>query len=94
MELQLTTDELFDVKVALLDYRLIELLSTVDSSEKMPNDNLKYILKSITHKYVPKELVDRPKKGFALPIVELFREEFIDYLNLSQLLTVIRLTTN
>jgi asparagine synthase (glutamine-hydrolysing) len=47
----------------------------------LPNDKLKFILKSITHKYVPKELVDRPKKGFALPIVELFRNEFIDYLN-------------
>ncbi len=65
----------------LLDYRIIELLATADPNDKILNDNLKIILKTITHKYVPKELVDRPKKGFALPVVELFRSEFVDYLN-------------
>ena len=31
-------------------------------------------MKKITHKYVPKELVDRPKKGFGVPIEKILSD--------------------
>lgn len=70
----------------LLDYRLIEYVATLESSLKINQGNKKYLLKSITHKYLPKDLMDRPKMGFSVPIHQWFKDklkvyldEYIDY---------------
>ncbi|MBK6836798.1 MAG: hypothetical protein IPG89_22085, partial [Bacteroidetes bacterium] len=34
---------------------------------KYSNGIKKHILKEITHKYIPKQMMDRPKMGFAIP---------------------------
>lgn len=60
----------------LLDYRLIEFMSSVDSNLK----HSKFLLKEITHKYVPKYLLDRPKKGFGIPLTSWLKGELKDYL--------------
>lgn len=69
----------------ILDHRLIEFMAQVPSAYKIRNGEKKYLLKKIAHKYIPKELMDRPKKGFGFPVSEWFRDElthFIDiYLN-------------
>ena len=54
----------------LLDNRIIEFVSQLPSSLKYNNGEKKYLLKKITHKYIPKELLDRPKAGFSFPINE------------------------
>lgn len=54
----------------MIDYRLVEYLAQVDSGQKFFAETYKYLLKEIVHKYVPKKLLDRPKKGFSLPISE------------------------
>lgn len=64
----------------LLDYRLIEFVSRLDSDYKIKNGNKKYLLKEITHKYIPKELLDRPKMGFSIPLERWLKEGFYDYL--------------
>lgn len=56
-----------EVREPLLDYRLIEYLAKVPSDLKFSNNIPKYLLRKITHKYIPKELLDRPKMGFAIP---------------------------
>jgi asparagine synthase (glutamine-hydrolysing) len=66
----------------LLDNSIIEFIAQVDSKIKYKNGIKKYILKEITHQYIPKELMDRPKKGFGIPIFEWFKDdlkEYIDY---------------
>jgi len=66
----------------LLDNSIIEFMAQVDSKIKYKNGIKKYILKEITHQYLPKELMDRPKKGFGIPIFEWFKndlKEYIDY---------------
>lgn len=65
----------------LLDHRLIEFVARLDSSLKIHCGNKKYLLKQITHKYLPKELMDRPKMGFGVPIVEWFSDELKHYLD-------------
>jgi len=46
---------------------------------KIKNGDKKWLLKQITHKYLPKEMMDRPKKGFGVPIQEWFKEELKEY---------------
>ena len=42
----------------------------------MPNGQLKGLLRAIARKYLPPEIVDRPKMGFAIPIGEWFRSDY------------------
>jgi asparagine synthase (glutamine-hydrolysing) len=64
----------------LLDYRLIEYIARLDPDLKINKGDKKYLLKQITHKYLPKELMDRPKMGFSVPIIEWFSNELKHYL--------------
>ena len=51
-----------------LDHRIIEWAAQLPDNFKYNNGNKKYILKEIVHQYIPKNLMDRPKMGFAIPI--------------------------
>lgn len=55
------------IKEPLLDFDLIRYMTGVPGSLKIKNGEKKYILKQIAHKYIPKELLDRPKSGFDIP---------------------------
>ena len=72
----------------LLDHRIIEFVSQLPSHYKINNGNKKYILKSIVHDYIPKELMDRPKMGFSIPLTEWFGDELkkyiLEYLDISK----------
>ncbi len=63
----------------LLDYTIIEFAARLPSQYKYKNENKKYILKEITHKYLPKEIMDRPKMGFGVPIYDWFKDELKEY---------------
>jgi asparagine synthase (glutamine-hydrolysing) len=63
----------------LLDYRLIEFVSQLPSNLKYKDGDKKWLLKQITHKYLPKKMMDRPKQGFGVPLTEWFRDELKDY---------------
>ena len=64
----------------LLDHRIIELLAQVPSEIKYKNEKKKFILKEIAHKYIPKELLSRPKSGFSIPIDRWLRDDLKDLL--------------
>jgi len=51
-----------------LDHRLIEWAAQLPDSFKYNNGIKKHILKEITHNYIPKAMMERPKMGFAIPI--------------------------
>jgi asparagine synthase (glutamine-hydrolysing) len=65
----------------MLDHTLIEFLAQVPSEFKIKNKTNKWLLKEIVHKYVPKELMERPKKPFIAPLMIWFKEELKDQLN-------------
>lgn len=52
----------------LLDHHLVEWAAKLPDDVKIRNGEKKWILKQIVHQYVPKDLMDRPKMGFAVPI--------------------------
>lgn len=57
-----------EVRCPLLDYRLIEASLGISHSYKYHNFDKKHLLKELTYRYVPKTLLDRPKKGFGVPL--------------------------
>jgi asparagine synthase (glutamine-hydrolysing) len=63
----------------LLDYRIIEFVSRLPSDIKIKNGDKKWLLKQIAHKYLPKEIMDRPKMGFGMPVDEWLKNELKDY---------------
>ncbi len=70
----------------LLDHRISEFGAQLPTELKLRNEtDKKYLLKKVTHKYIPQELMDRPKAGFAIPMNEWFRTDLkhyvMDYIN-------------
>ena len=65
----------------LLDHKLVEFVAKLPSDYKIHNGDKKYLLKSIVHDYIPKELMDRPKMGFSVPLNEWFGDELSVYID-------------
>ncbi|MCY4495502.1 MAG: asparagine synthase (glutamine-hydrolyzing) [Acidimicrobiaceae bacterium] len=62
-----------------LDIKLIKYASKISEHQKLKGRNSKMPLKTLAHKYIPKELLDRPKQGFSIPIKSWLEKE-ISYL--------------
>ncbi|MCF8258744.1 MAG: asparagine synthase (glutamine-hydrolyzing) [Flavobacteriales bacterium] len=62
-----------ETRVPLLDHTVVEFALNLDPSLKMRNGTAKYLLKQVLYDYVPKELFDRPKWGFSIPLSEWLR---------------------
>lgn len=56
-----------------LDHRLVEFAFSVPSQFKFTADRGKRILRTVLDRYIPRELVDRPKAGFAIPVRDWLR---------------------
>lgn len=65
-----------EMRVPFTDYRLIEFASRIPQNIHFKKGISKYVLKKILWNYIPKKLVDRPKKGFGLPSVLWFNNEW------------------
>jgi asparagine synthase (glutamine-hydrolysing) len=59
----------------LLDHRIIEWAAQLPIDMKIRGGEKKYILKKIAHRYIPAELLERPKMGFGIPVLIWFRDE-------------------
>jgi asparagine synthase (glutamine-hydrolysing) len=57
-----------EARVPLLDYRLVELGATIPSRLKVKGTTLKFVLKKLAERYVPRHCLYREKKGFTAPI--------------------------
>ncbi|SHE68361.1 asparagine synthase (glutamine-hydrolyzing) [Flavisolibacter ginsengisoli] len=61
-----------------LDQDIIEWAAQLPSSYKYYEGQKKYILKQIVHKYIPKEIMERPKMGFGIPVDNWLSHELKD----------------
>ena len=57
-----------ETRMPLLDHELIEHVWKIPHSFKYREGNGKWIFRQILNKYVPKDLTERPKMGFGVPI--------------------------
>ncbi|MCL2019388.1 MAG: asparagine synthase (glutamine-hydrolyzing) [Oscillospiraceae bacterium] len=57
-----------ECRAPLLDTEIIEYAASVPGVFMVKNGSEKWILKEILNKYIPKEMTERPKMGFGIPI--------------------------
>jgi asparagine synthase (glutamine-hydrolysing) len=55
-------------RIPLLDHRVVELAQRLPLGLKIRGDVGKHLLRRVLHRYVPPALVERPKRGFAIPV--------------------------
>jgi asparagine synthase (glutamine-hydrolysing) len=64
-----------EVRVPILDYRIVEFALNLDESFKRYKGEDKYLLKQLLFDYAPQSLFNRPKWGFGLPLVSWLKED-------------------
>jgi asparagine synthase (glutamine-hydrolysing) len=70
-------DVSLETRIPLLDHRLVEFSWSLPSEIKLRKTGSGYVtkwgLRQILYNYVPRELIERPKKGFAVPVGDWIR---------------------
>src|ERR1700693_354335 len=68
-----------EVRVPLLDHEFVEWVTGLPVDWKLRGGQQKYILRKLAKRVgVPQEALNRPKQGFALPLVHWIRNELRD----------------
>jgi asparagine synthase (glutamine-hydrolysing) len=68
-----------ETRVPFLDHRVIEFAWRLPLHMKIRNGQRKWLLRELLCKYVPRELFDRPKAGFGIPIGDWLRGPLRDW---------------
>lgn len=70
-----------EVRVPLLDLRLVEFMARMPSHLKVHGMTLKYLMKRVGARVLPHEIMHRPKAGFNIPIARWLRTDLSDMVN-------------
>ena len=74
-----------EIRVPFLDHNIVEFAWNLPINQKIKKGNGKIILKKILEKYLPKNLIYKPKMGFGIPlgkfIVDKLKDEIEFFLN-------------
>jgi len=62
-----------EVRVPLLDHKLVEWMATLPPNLKLHGREGKYLFKKALEPYLPSDILYRPKMGFAVPLSSWFR---------------------
>ncbi|HMC21784.1 MAG TPA: asparagine synthase (glutamine-hydrolyzing) [Thermoanaerobaculia bacterium] len=64
-----------EVRVPLLDHKVVEFAATIPPELNLNGDGGKCLFKKAMRGILPDEVIDRPKRGFAVPLASWFRGE-------------------
>ena len=68
-----------ETRVPFLDPKVVEHSWRIPVNMKIRNNEGKWILKQILNKYVPRDLTERPKMGFGIPLGDWLRDKLKDW---------------
>lgn len=57
-----------ETRVPMLDHKLVEFAWRIPINMKLRDGHGKWLLRRVLYRYVPRELMERPKQGFAVPL--------------------------
>jgi len=57
-----------EARVPLLDHRVVEAAWRLPIDRRIRSGTTKWILRQVVDRHVPAQLLDRPKRGFGLPV--------------------------
>jgi asparagine synthase (glutamine-hydrolysing) len=52
----------------LLDHKIVEFALGLPDDLKIKGNSTKYLLRQVLYRHVPKEMIERPKQGFSIPV--------------------------
>jgi len=64
-----------EARVPLLDHEVVEYVLRIPAGLKYKGGTSKYIFKQLAKRYVPANIINRPKKGFGIPISKWIKKE-------------------
>ena len=67
-----------EVRVPFLDLELVEFSTLIPPHLKLKGTTTKYLLKKVMERYLPHEVIYRPKTGFGAPLRDWFKEGKLD----------------
>jgi asparagine synthase (glutamine-hydrolysing) len=62
-----------ETRMPFLDHRVAELAWRIPLHMKIRDGRTKWILRQVLYHHVPRELIERPKEGFAIPVNQWLR---------------------
>jgi asparagine synthase (glutamine-hydrolysing) len=68
-----------ETRVPFLDHKLYEFAAALPMRFKIRNGVTKWLVRQVLYRYVPRELIDRPKGGFGIPIERWLRTDLRDW---------------
>tara|TARA_Y100000310_G_C20427857_1_gene689936 strand:- start:73 stop:783 length:711 start_codon:yes stop_codon:yes gene_type:complete len=68
-----------ETRVPFLDHNIVEFVMKLPLELKLHNGVSKRLLRQVLYRYVPEELIERPKMGFSVPIGEWMRDPLQDW---------------
>jgi asparagine synthase (glutamine-hydrolysing) len=68
-----------ETRVPFLDHRVFELAWRIPLEFKIREGQGKWLLRQLLYKYVPADIINRPKQGFNVPLATWLRGELRDW---------------
>ncbi|HRO07517.1 MAG TPA: asparagine synthase (glutamine-hydrolyzing) [Saprospiraceae bacterium] len=72
-----------EVRVPFLDKDLVELSCQIPPELKMKGKETKYLLKKVAERYLPKDVIYRPKTGFGAPVRDWVTQDLSSMIDIS-----------